>query len=173
MGGESTYSPNADQMGIAPQREKNRGLNGGPLTPSSQIKFTADRRERLLTLLERGDSMEDACGDVGISRGTVSKWAARGRKPNAPDDGSAEFAFRLDEIREGLNDEGLSQQDVIRLLEKSARKGSVQAMKLLLDRPWEKKDDADTDDPERKEQDPFAALEGDEVAQRRVRRRAS
>jgi len=142
--------------------------------PDSRIRFTPDLRERFLTLVERGDSIEEACADVGVSRATVTKWAARGRKGNVLDDGSVEFAFRLDEIREGANEEGLSRDDIIRLLEKAARNGSVQAMKLLLER--QEKKDADTDGPASEshdEQDPFAALEGDEVAQRRAKRRAS
>jgi transposase len=144
------------------------------MAESSKIRFTVDMRERFLTLLERGDSIEDACADVGISRATVTKWAARGRRPDAPDDGSAEFAFRFDELREGRNEPSLSQDDVIRLLEKAARKGSVQAMKHLIDRPWEKKDGAsDGQDAPEAEQDPFAALEGNELAQRRAKRRAS
>jgi hypothetical protein len=140
-----------------------------------KIKFTTDLRERLLTLFERGDSLEEACADVGISRATVTKWAARGRKPNAPDDGSAEFAFRLDEIRDGRSEQNLSRDDVIKLLEKAARKGSVQAQKILLERL--EKTDADTDGrtagESQEEADPFTALEGDQLAQRRAKRRAS
>lgn len=158
---------------LGAQREKKRVWEWGPLTATAKVKFTPDLRERFLTLLERGDSIEDACADIGISRATITKWAAKGRKPNAPDDGSAEFAFRLDEIREGLGDKGLSQGDVVRLLEKAARKGSVQAMKLLLERPWEKKD-ANADPKPEADPDPFAALEkGDQLAERRARRRAS
>jgi hypothetical protein len=145
------------------------------LTTPPNIKFSTDLRERFLTLLERGDSIEDACADVGISRATVTKWAARGRKPDAPDDGSAEFAFRLDEIREGANEPSLSRDDVVKLLEKAARNGSVQAQKILLERL--EKENADTDGQgagaQTEEADPFAALEGDEVAQRRAKRRAS
>jgi transposase len=135
---------------------------------SPPTKFTIDRRERFLTLLERGFCIEEACADVGISRVTVTKWAARGRGPNPPDDGSAEFAYRLDEIREGKRELRLSQQDVVRLLENAARKGSVQAMKALLERPWERQ--ADEPDQDKDQQDPFSALPGDELAQRRAAR---
>jgi transposase len=136
------------------------------------IKFTAERRERFLTLLETGRNIEEACADVGVSRATVTKWAAKGRRPGATDD-SVEFAFRLDEIRDGQRDANLNDDDLVRLLEKQARKGSVRAIQLLLERPWEKKS-ADTDGPDtEQEQDPFAALEGDQLAQRRAKRRTA
>jgi len=48
------------------------------LTTTSRVKFTTDLRERFLTQLEHGESIEDAYADVGISRATVTKWAARG-----------------------------------------------------------------------------------------------
>lgn len=102
------------------------------------IKFTTDRRERFLTLFERGETIEGACADVGVTRATVRTWAKRGRAPHPPDDGSAEFACRFDAIREGRNAPHLTQGDVIRLLERAARKGSVRAIALLLERPWEK-----------------------------------
>jgi hypothetical protein len=146
------------------------------LATHANTKFSPDLRERFLTLLERGDSIEDACADIGISRATITKWAARGRKSDAAtDDGSAEFAFRFDEIREGLGESSLSRDDVLKLLEKAARNGSVQAQKILLER-LEKKD-ADKDgqgtDGQAEEEDPFAKLPGDELAQRRGGRRTA
>lgn len=140
---------------------------------TTKAKFTTELRERFLTLLETGANIEEACADIGISRATITKWAARGRKAGADED-AAEFAFRFDEIKEGTNERGLTKDDLIRLLEKQARKGSVQATLKLLERPWEKKD-ADKDAAGRApdEEDPFAALEGDQLAQRRAKRRAS
>ena len=94
-------------------------------------KFTSERRERLLTLLETGRTVEDAAASVGVSPTTVQRWAARGREAVSPDE--AEFAERFDAVRQG-DGERLSEDDVVRLLEQAAKKGSVTAMKVLLDR---------------------------------------
>lgn len=91
-------------------------------------KFTTERRERLLTLLETGRTVEDAAAVVGINPSTVHRWAARGRAGAVP---QAEFAQRFDAIRQG-DGERLSEDDVIRALEQSIRKGSVTAMKAML-----------------------------------------
>ena len=93
-------------------------------------RFTPERRERLLTLLETGRSVEEAAADVGINPSTVARWAARGR---AGDEEAVEFAERFDAIRQG-DGERLSEDDVVRLLEQAAKKGSVTAMKVLLER---------------------------------------
>lgn len=109
----------------------------------SRARFTPERRERFLTLMEAGRTMEEACADVGVSRVTVSKWRAEGRKAEMGD--KAVFAERLDAIRSGEGEARLQDDDVIRMLEVAARNGSVQAMRLLLTRPWEAK--RDDDDP--------------------------
>jgi hypothetical protein len=96
------------------------------------ITFTAERRERFLTLLEAGRNVEEACADVGVSRSTISKWAARGR--SGEDTDAAAFAERFDAVREGHTDASLTEADVLRLVERAARRGSVTAMKVLLDR---------------------------------------
>lgn len=99
---------------------------------AARAKFTADRRERLLTLLETGRTVEEACADVEISRTTVNKWVTRGR--NGDPDAEA-FAARYDQIRQRGDDAAsLTPEDLVRRMEKLARDGSFQAIKYLLER---------------------------------------
>jgi transposase len=128
--------------------------------------FTPERRERFLTLLGTGRNVEESCAGAGVGRSTVTRWAARGRERGADAD-AAEFAGRLDEIREGRGAPSLTVADLVRLLEKAARKGSVQAMKLLLERSDRKPAGLTARSDE---QDPFSALPGDELAPRRRNR---
>lgn len=93
-------------------------------------RFTSERRERVLTLLEVGRNVEEAAAAVGVNPSTVHRWAARGRAKPAGDAG--EFARRFDAFRAGEADANLSREDLLRLLERSARRGSVQAIRLLL-----------------------------------------
>jgi hypothetical protein len=64
------------------------------------MRFSLPVRERLLALLAVGCSIEDAAAIAGTSRQTVSRWAARGRAPDAPAEYAA-FAERFDSIRSG------------------------------------------------------------------------
>jgi transposase-like protein len=101
--------------------------------------FTPEKRERYLTLIETGRTGKEAAEAVSISRTTVNKWVRAGRLEGAQAD-KRQFAERFDALRTGPQDNGsLTQADLVRLLEISARTGSVSAMKLLLERPWEKK----------------------------------
>lgn len=100
-------------------------------------RFTEERRALYLGLLETGRNVEEACAAVGVSRSTVSKWAARGRRGHPE---AAEFAARFDAIREGRGEEGLTDEDLVALLERSARRGSVRAIEVLLKRTWEEPD---------------------------------
>ena len=59
--------------------------------------FTLERRERFLALLTVGMTVERAAADV-ISRTTISRWAARGRVPDATTE-RARFAKRYDDVR--------------------------------------------------------------------------
>jgi transposase len=102
-------------------------------------RFTAERRERFLTLLETGRNVEQAAADVGVNPSTVARWAARGRADATAE--AREFAERFDAIRGG-DGERLSEQDVIRALELAIRKGSVTAMKTWLDRYGEREESA-------------------------------
>jgi transposase len=129
-----------------------------------------------LTLLGAGRNVEEACAAAGVGRSTVSRWAARGRVPGA-DQEAAEFAGCLDAIREGRDVARLTEDDALRLLERSARRGSVQAQKALLVELRRREQAAATTEAlrgtrlpgsrrEDEERDPFASLPGDEWAGR-------
>ena len=117
-------------------------------------RFTADRREKWLQVVESGATQEDANRKLGVSPVTIARWGKKGRLES---DGPAfEFAQRLDALparkrrpapkslvadqRRGR----LSLDDLVGLLEDAAIQGNVQAMKYLIERPWEK--DADEDE---------------------------
>ncbi len=94
-------------------------------------RFTAELRERFLTLLATGRNVEQAAADVAINPSTVARWAAKGRASPVPE--AREFAERFDAIRAG-DGERLTEDDVIRALEGAIRKDSVTAMRTWLDR---------------------------------------
>jgi transposase-like protein len=56
-------------------------------------RFTTERRERFLTLLETGRNVEEVAADVDVNPSTVSRWAARGREGTTKD--ARAFAERL------------------------------------------------------------------------------
>jgi transposase len=102
------------------------------------MAFTPERRERFLTLIETGRGVGEAAQAVGISRSAVTKWVREGNAEGAHPD-KAEFATRYEALRNGPSEvDGLSLADLIKLLEAKARKGDVQAIKLLIDKPWTK-----------------------------------
>lgn len=94
--------------------------------------FDTARRERFLTLRETGRSIKDAAEQTPISRGTVYNWLEAGKDKR--DAESIEFLER----HAAIVDAGLDEKDLIYLLELKARQGSVQAVKLLLEKPWKK-----------------------------------
>lgn len=97
-------------------------------------RFTPERRGRFLGLLEAGRNVEEACAAVEVSRATVSKWAARGRQG---DPEASALAERFDALREGHGGEPLTDEGLVGLLERSARRGWVRAIQMLLERKWE------------------------------------
>ena len=129
-------------------------------------KFTPYNRAAVVAHLRRGGAMAEVCRDLDVRLKTAEGWLTRGRREEQGD--YADFAEKVEAAREEARRANLDEDDVIKLLEKAARKGSVTAMTKLLDR-FERK---------RKEQgqqeelplDPFQALGGDELAaKRRVR----
>lgn len=124
------------------------------------MRFTDDVRARFVGLIEAGSPISEAAGRVGVSERTVHTWLARGRREAGTP--AAEFAVLVDAHLQGAADERLSEADVLRLVERAARKGSVAAMKMLLER-FEKEKRGDGDETEKR--DPLA--EFDELAQRR------
>ena len=119
--------------------------------PDTSQRFTADRREAYLKLLQDGKTQVEACESLHVSQATIRKWLSRGRKAESGD--QFEFARAHDAIRkpprkpkpaELVAEErrgGLSEAQLVGLLEDAAVQGNVQAMKYLLERPWERKDD--------------------------------
>lgn len=104
---------------------------------SEDKTFNPERREKFLTLIEVGRNVQEAAAEVGVTTTTVYRWADKGRFEEDTD--RAEFSERFHAIQTGTNEKRLGKDDLIVLLEKSARRGSVQAIKLLLERPWDRK----------------------------------
>lgn len=140
------------------------------------IKFSAARKARVLKALRAGDTIQKAAADAGVSRATVQAHVGHGRTPGASK-AERSFTEAFDRIRSGQDLSPLTEDDLVRLLERAARLGSVTACKVLLARFAEghgSGENATAQD----EADPFAALEraADELAarrdaKRRVRRR--
>src|SRR4051794_32077179 len=92
-------------------------------------RFTPELRERFLGLYESGRTVDDCAAAVGITSRTVRDWLTRGRAQAGTEAGA--FAAEFDAIRDG--DTGrLCVDDVVQMLERAARRGSVVAMKALL-----------------------------------------
>ncbi|MBA3358451.1 MAG: hypothetical protein H0U20_03225 [Thermoleophilaceae bacterium] len=104
--------------------------------PARAKKFTGATREAVLGAVRAGVSLEDSCRGLGVSCRTVSNWLSRGRR-----EGSGPFAdfardverARADHERE-VAERGLGSADLLRLLERAARRGSVQAARFLVER---------------------------------------
>lgn len=111
-------------------------------------------------MITAGRNVEEACAAVGVSRPTVSRWLARGRA--GKDVEAVEFARAVDEA----NFAPLTESDLVRLLEKSALKGSIRAIDLLLRRPWES-----AHDRRHRHEDAFAELDERDVIGNLRRRR--
>jgi hypothetical protein len=90
-----------------------------------------------------------------VSRQTVNAWANRGRLADARAD-QAEFAERYDAAKLGPDERRLTEAETIRLIERAARKGSVGAMRMMLDQHRKERHKASLAGD-----DPFAALDGD------------
>src|SRR5438309_446969 len=88
-------------------RDTGRSLQKGFFGVVNRYRFTRERRERLLTLIECGRNVTDAAAATGISRQSVAEWAARGRQQ--PDTEPGEFAARFDALLAGRD--ALRQED--------------------------------------------------------------
>lgn len=112
--------------------------------------FTPETAERLLTGLRDGLSVEQACEQAGIPRSTFGTWMRKG----AREDGGAfrDFRVEVERARLQVHEGGLSEEELVRLLEGQARRGHIRAIHLLLMRPWDRERDrpaelADASDP--------------------------
>ncbi len=99
-------------------------------------KFTEGRRAAVLEGLRAGVSLEDSCRALDVAPGTVSNWLSRGRRERSGP--FAEFVRDVDRARaeheRELVERGLDTDELLRLLEAAARRGSVAAAKYLLER---------------------------------------
>lgn len=138
------------------------------------VRFTRERRDRVVELVAGGATISEAAAAAGISRRTVMDWQARGRAN--PGTAAGEFAAALAAARAGDADvpaEGpLSEDDVVRLLEAQARRGNVAAMRLLLARAKLARADATAAARARAGRDaaPDALRAVDDLARARARR---
>ena len=118
-------------------------------------RFTEARRAEWLGLLKEGKTQEEANATVGVSTRTVAKWLARGKdeaEGTAFDFVQAYEAIprprrrqRPSELVTAERAGGLSEEQLVGLLEAAAVDGNVQAQKYLLERPWERKRDDETE----------------------------
>lgn len=104
---------------------------------------------------------KDACREVGVQPKTVRNWLAQGR---GGDERYAEFAAAFDASKEEIEqrEAPMDREELLLAVSKAARKGSVQAMKLM-----EEMLRRGNDDPN-EEQDGFEELDAeDELAAKR------
>ena len=112
-------------------------------------RFTPARREQFLQLLESGQSVSTAAGEVGLSRNTIQSWVNRGKTETAQADArefSSEYRRILDsrpkkkrratpQALVAEHEAGrLSESQLLGLLEEAAQNLNVPAIKILLDR---------------------------------------
>ncbi len=107
-------------------------------------KFTKGRQEAVLESLRAGVSLADSCRPLDVSAGSVSNWISRGRREQSGP--FADFARDVERARAEREREvagrGLDTGDLLRLLERAARRGSVAAAKYLLERHDREQDGA-------------------------------
>jgi IS30 family transposase len=118
---------------------------------SKAIRFTEERRNEWLKMLSEGKTQREANESLGVSKATIAHWMKTGKAKTAGP--HFEFVQAYEQIprprrrsrpSELVSQEragGLSVEQLVGLLEGAAIDGNVQAMKYLLDRPWERKDE--------------------------------
>src|SRR4249919_893940 len=121
-------------------------------------KFTTEITEGIIDLVSDGLTIKDAALAVEVREKTVRNWLARGR---SEDDGPyAAFAEAIEEAQQEAEqqEEPMDREELLLVISKAARKGSVQAMKLMEELLRRGPDD----DSDEKPSDPFDALDGGE-----------
>jgi hypothetical protein len=115
-------------------------------------KFTEVTRTALIDRFAAGVSIRDACRALDIREGTVKGWITRGHRES--DGPYAEFLTAVEVARRNADDQRpMDEAELRQVAAAAARKGSVQAMKLV----WEllrSDDEGGCDAP-----DPFDDLE--------------
>jgi transposase len=107
------------------------------------------------SVLASGGSVAAAAAAGGVSRRTISRWCARGRLELTP---FARLAAEADRAPPPQA-EPLGEAEIVELLEREARRGSVRACEVLLRRTLARRPSVSP------ELDPFAEV--DELARRR------
>lgn len=126
------------------------------------MKWTPEIRAELVKGTSEGLILADACKAAGVSERSVKGWLARGRREGSGD--YFEFASAIEQARAAVagREEAMTAEELFVVVSRTARRGSVQAMKLY----WEMIcADQDSDEGEKPAQ-PFD--EFDELAQRRA-----
>ncbi|HUB99109.1 MAG TPA: transposase [Solirubrobacterales bacterium] len=131
-------------------------------------KFTAEITEGLIELVTDGLTIKDAALAMEVREKTVRNWLAKGR--GEEDGPHAAFAEAIEEAQQESQskEEPMDRDELLLVVSKAARKGSVQAMKLM-----EEMLRAKPDDPGEKPEDPFDTLDSeteDELAAARAKK---
>ena len=124
---------------------------------SKAIRFTEERRQQWLTMLKEGKTQREANESLGVSKATIAHWMKTGKA--STEGPHFEFVQAYEQIprprrrsapSELVSQEragGLSVEQLVGLLEHAAVDGNVQAMKYLLERPWERKNEQEEAKP--------------------------
>lgn len=97
-------------------------------------KFTVEVRAALIERFAAGCSVADAARDGGVREKTLKTWLTRGRRGDSP--AHVEFVERVDKARadsERRVSGAMDRAELLCVASRSARAGSVAAMKLVWD----------------------------------------
>ncbi|KKL60475.1 hypothetical protein LCGC14_2204980, partial [marine sediment metagenome] len=89
----------------------------------SETKFTETRRFQILGAIRSDVSYADAAREAGVSPSTLRAWLRRGRRDS--DGPYAEFAAAVEREKQAAAEEPLSEAELVRILERQARHGSI------------------------------------------------
>lgn len=94
-------------------------------------RFTPEITEGLLDLLRDGLTLADASREVEVAEKTVKNWITRGRKEEEGE--YADFAAAVDKARQehAEREQPLTEEELMLVASRAAKKGSVAAMKLV------------------------------------------
>jgi len=129
-------------------------------------KFTPEICEGLVELVIDGLTIKDAARAMEVREKTVRNWLAKGRSEEGGP--YAAFAEAIDEAQQEaeVREEPMDRDELLLVVSKAARKGSVQAMKLMEEMLRANKDPGDA-----KPKDAFEELDAeDELAKAREKR---
>lgn len=120
-------------------------------------KFTTETTEGLIELVGDGLTIKDAALAMEVREKTVRNWLAKGRSDE--DGPHAAFAEAIEEAQQVAEErvEPMDRDELLLVVSKAARLGSVQAMKLM----EEMLRRGANDDSDEKPSDPFDALDSE------------